>query len=77
LPPRFTEIIEAIETGTFSPAVVGEETAKCQYCAFSDVCDVRHHRRFEAIDDQDLPVYVPDGTRPGDLTDHLEVTTGE
>jgi ATP-dependent helicase/nuclease subunit B len=79
-PRRFTEIIEAIETGTFSPAVVGEETAKCQYCAFSDVCDVRHHRRFEAIeaiDDQDLPVYVPDGTRPGDLTDHLEVTTGE
>ncbi|ADJ16701.1 PD-(D/E)XK nuclease family protein [Halalkalicoccus jeotgali] len=79
-PRRFTEITEAIETGTFSPAIVGEDTAKCQYCAFSDVCDVRHHRRFEAIeaiDNHDLPVYVPDGTRPGDLTEHLEVTADE
>ncbi|MFC7009376.1 PD-(D/E)XK nuclease family protein [Halalkalicoccus salilacus] len=79
-PRRLTEITEAIETGTFSPAIVGEETAKCQYCAFSDVCDVRHHQRFEAIeaiDEQELPVYVPDGTRSGDLTDHLEVTADE
>lgn len=79
-PRRFREITDAIETGTFSPAIVGEETAKCQYCAFSDVCDVRHHQRFEAIeaiDEQELPVYVPDGTRPGELTDHLEVTADE
>ncbi|MDL5363788.1 PD-(D/E)XK nuclease family protein [Halalkalicoccus sp. NIPERK01] len=79
-PRRFTEITEAIEAGTFSPAIVGEETAKCQYCAFSDVCDVRHHQRFEAIeaiDEQELSVYVPDGTRPGDLTEHLEVTADE
>lgn len=68
--PRVHEAVEAIETGAFQPAVVGPDEANCAYCAFADACDVRHHRRFEAIsaiDAQDSPAYVPDGARPADL----------
>jgi ATP-dependent helicase/nuclease subunit B len=74
IPDRLQAIVESIETGAFQPAYVGEKTAQCQYCEFSDVCDVRHHRRYdviERIDDADHPAYVPDGVRPTETLDLL------
>jgi ATP-dependent helicase/nuclease subunit B len=74
VPDRLETVVEGIEAGAFQPAYVGERTAQCEYCEFSDVCDVRHHRRYdviEQIDESDHPAYVPDGVRPEDPLDLL------
>jgi ATP-dependent helicase/nuclease subunit B len=74
VPDRIADLTGAIDAGAFQPAVVGADAANCEYCAFSDVCDVRHHRRYdviEAIDEADASAYVPDGARPGDIESRL------
>lgn len=74
VPDRVEELAGAINAGAFQPAVVGAGAANCEYCAFSDVCDVRHHRRYDvidAIDDTEATAYVPDGARPGDIERRL------
>ena len=68
--------VEGIESGAFQPAVVGSDAAGCHNCDYATVCDVRHHRRFEAIesiDEDGHPVYVPAGARHGELTDHVSL----
>jgi ATP-dependent helicase/nuclease subunit B len=67
-PERIETAIEALEQGAFHPTVAGEDAAQCEYCAFQDVCDVRHHRR-EAIIDEiegDDNIYVPDAAQTDD-----------
>lgn len=74
VPARIDDATTGIVAGAFQPAFVGAETAQCEYCAFSDVCDVRHHQRYdviEYIDEHDHAAYVPDGARPGEVMDHL------
>ncbi|WP_336136434.1 PD-(D/E)XK nuclease family protein [Natronomonas amylolytica] len=74
VPDRIEHAIDGIDDGAFQPALVGESTAQCEYCEFSDVCDVRHHRRYdviEQIDETDASTYVPDGARPGDTVEYL------
>lgn len=71
---RVDQVQTGISEGAFQPAIVGAQTAKCEYCEFSDVCDVRHHRRYDVIewiDEADAPPYVPDGARPGDIREYL------
>ena len=68
--------VDGIESGAFQPAVVGKDAAGCHNCDYEPVCDVRHHRRFEAIeaiDENGQPVYVPAGARHGELMDHVSV----
>ena len=74
VPQRIDELAEAIDAGAFQPALVGADTAGCEYCAFRDICDVRHHRRYdiiEAIDDHNDMAYVPDGARSEDVVEQL------
>ena len=74
VPRRITDLINSIDGGAFHPTLAGSETAECEYCAFSDVCDIRHHRRYdviEAIDENETKAYVPDGARPSDIEEFL------
>ena len=67
--PWLTSLIDGIHAGAFQPAFVGAADAGCRYCEYSEICDVRHHRRFqaiEAIDTESSPVYIPPSARPGD-----------
>ena len=74
IPDRLDNVVAGIENGAFQPSFVGERTAKCEYCEFSDVCDVRHHSRYDVIEhvnDTNHDAYVPHGTGPGDVSAHL------
>jgi ATP-dependent helicase/nuclease subunit B len=74
IPRRISDLIDSISAGAFHPTLAGAQTAECEYCAFSDVCDVRHHRRYDvidAIDDNETKAYVPDGARPTDIGGYL------
>ncbi|AGN02387.1 nuclease subunit B-like protein [Salinarchaeum sp. Harcht-Bsk1] len=74
IPDRLDAVTGAIENGAFHPAVVGERTAQCSYCEFSDICDVRHHRRYDVVDhvtDTGHHAYVPAGAGAGDVLDEL------
>jgi len=76
VPSRIEGAIDGIRAGAFQPAVVGADDAGCHHCDYADVCDVRHHRRFdaiEAIDEADHPAYVPAAARPGSVSDHVHV----
>jgi ATP-dependent helicase/nuclease subunit B len=80
VPDRIEHVIDGITDGAFQPAIVGESTAQCEYCEFSDVCDVRHHRRYDVIEQIDktgASAYVPDGARPGDTTEYLPRRDGD
>jgi ATP-dependent helicase/nuclease subunit B len=73
-PRRMGSIVDGIEGGAFEPTVLDEDTAKCRYCDYSDVCDVRYHRRREvvdAIDEDNRPGYVPRYARDDSLLDEL------
>lgn len=74
IPERLEEIQTGIKHGSFHPTIAGPSVAQCEYCEFRDVCDVRHHRRYDVmsyIDEKAYPAYVPDGVRPGDVDDQL------
>lgn len=74
VPERLEEVRAGIEHGSFHPTIAGPSVAQCEYCDFRDVCDVRHHRRYDVmnyIDTEAYPAYVPDGVRPGDVDDQL------
>lgn len=80
LPEWLDNLRTGIESGAFQPAVVGADDAGCHNCEFARICDVRHHRRFEvidALDRTDHPAYVAPGARPGDLADHVALTSDE
>lgn len=74
VPERIQSVGSAIDAGSFQPAVVGADAANCEYCAFRDVCDVRHHRRYDvidAIDDTETDAYVPDGARSQEIANFV------
>jgi ATP-dependent helicase/nuclease subunit B len=74
VPERLEAVQSGIEQGSFHPTIAGASIAQCEYCAFRDVCDVRHHRRYDVmsyIDEEAYPAYVPDGVRPGDVSEQL------
>jgi ATP-dependent helicase/nuclease subunit B len=74
VPERLDAVQTGIEHGSFHPTVAGASVAQCEYCAFRDVCDVRHHRRYDVmnyIDEEAYPAYVPAGVRPGDVAEQL------
>ena len=74
VPARISQALHGVEGGAFQPAIVGESMAPCSYCEFRDICDVRHHRRYdtiEHIDKTDHPAYVPRGARPADADTQL------
>ncbi|MFA9515690.1 PD-(D/E)XK nuclease family protein [Halopenitus sp. H-Gu1] len=73
-PRRVRSIVDGIEGGAFEPTVLDEDTAKCQYCEYSDICDVRYHQRravVDAIDADDRPGYVPRYAREESLLDQF------
>jgi len=74
VPRRMGAIVDGIEGGAFEPTVLDEDTAKCRFCDYSDVCDVRYHGRREvvdAVDEDDRPGYVPRYAREDSLLDEL------
>lgn len=76
VPERLGELSNGVGEGHFQPTVLTEDDAGCEYCGYSDVCDVRPHRRHDVIDGIDaenLPVYVPLTARGDDPGDVLEV----
>lgn len=80
-PHRIEALTEALESGAFHPAVVGPDAAQCEYCSFRDICDVRHHRRHEAIEMMggEDSVYIPDFAWSDDwddIHDRLATRTG-
>ena len=80
VPEWIERAVDGIESGAFHPAVVGADAAGCHNCDYEPVCDVRHHRRFqaiEAIDQGGQPVYVPAGARAGELIDHVSLERKE
>jgi ATP-dependent helicase/nuclease subunit B len=75
-PRRLGELTTAIESGRFQPTVLDPKDAGCRYCGYSDVCDVRSHRRqdvIDEIDDEGIAAYVPLAARDADPADVLEV----
>lgn len=67
VPSWVSGVIEALTEGAFHPAVIGAQAAQCDYCDFKEVCDVRHHRRFDivgAIETASSPAYIPRSARP-------------
>ncbi|MFC7020214.1 MULTISPECIES: PD-(D/E)XK nuclease family protein [Haloarcula] len=75
-PRRLGQLTTAIEAGRFQPTVLDPMDAGCRYCGYSDVCDVRSHRRrdvIDEIDDEGVSAYVPLAARDADPADVLEV----
>jgi ATP-dependent helicase/nuclease subunit B len=75
-PRRLGALTTAIESGRFQPTVLDPIDAGCRYCGYSDVCDVRPHRRrdvIDEIDNQGVSAYVPLAARDADPADVLEV----
>jgi ATP-dependent helicase/nuclease subunit B len=73
-PRRVHQIDEAIRNGAFHPSVLGPREAGCKYCDYSDVCDVRHHDRYdliEHIDEENATAYVADRSREIAVEDRL------
>lgn len=73
-PDRVAATVDGIEGGAFGPTVLDEQAANCRYCDYSDICDVRYHRRrdvIDAIDSDDHPGYVPQYARPDSLLDEM------
>ncbi|WP_284014870.1 PD-(D/E)XK nuclease family protein [Halobaculum litoreum] len=65
LDDRLTTITNAMTEGVYHPTLLEADDAKCDYCAYADVCDVRHHQRVDRADDHGLETaYVPDAVRP-------------
>ncbi|WP_331232425.1 PD-(D/E)XK nuclease family protein [Natronorarus salvus] len=63
IPERLGTIAAAIGDGVFHTTIVDEQTAGCRYCDFSEICDVRPHRRrdvVETITETENTVYVPE-----------------
>lgn len=44
-PTRLANLTDALENGYFQPTFLSEDDANCEYCAYNDVCDVRHYNR--------------------------------
>lgn len=73
---RLGRLATAIEDGAYHPTILDPNQAGCRYCGYSDVCDVRPHRRREVIDvidDGDVTAYVPLSARDEEPTELLEV----
>lgn len=65
LDERLRSITQSLQAGVFHPTLLGADAANCDYCAYADVCDVRHHQRVDRIEDHGLgSAYVPAGVRP-------------
>lgn len=62
-PARVEQINDGVTSGAFQPTYLEAEAAGCEYCAFRDACDVRHHRRHERVKGlpDDHTQYVPAG----------------
>lgn len=76
IPARLGRLADGIASGHYQPAVVDPNDAGCRYCGYSDVCDVRPHRRREVVDEIDETgggPYVPLAARDVDPEDALEV----
>lgn len=62
VPSRINQIASAVDDGSFHPTVLDPSEAGCEYCAYRDACDVRHHRRHEIrrqLDRDGIPAYIP------------------
>jgi len=73
-PRRVKQIDGAIRNGAFHPSVLGAGEAGCKYCDYRDVCDVRHHDRYdliEHIDEENATAYVADRAREIAVEDRL------
>lgn len=73
-PRRIGEIVDGIAGGAFQPTVIDEQTAGCRYCDYSEVCDVRPHRRRDvvaAMDADGEPGYIPQYARETSLLDQF------
>lgn len=73
-PRRIGEIVDGITEGAFQPTLLDEQTAGCRYCDYSEVCDVRPHRRRDvvaAMDADSQPGYVPQFARETSLLDQF------
>lgn len=65
LDDRLRTITRSLTAGVFHPTLLGADAANCDYCAYADVCDVRHHQRVDRITRHGLDTaYVPDAARP-------------
>jgi ATP-dependent helicase/nuclease subunit B len=65
LDDRLTTITTAMTEGVYHPTLLGADEAKCDHCAYADVCDVRHHQRVDRAENHSLETaYVPDAVRP-------------
>lgn len=75
-PRRLGELASGITEGRFHPTVLDPSDAGCRYCDYAHVCDVRPHRRRDAIaaiDDADIPAYIPPKARDRAAEDVVEV----
>lgn len=65
LDDRLRTITRSLTAGVFHPTLLGADAANCDYCAYADVCDVRHHQRVERVTAHGLDTaYVPPAARP-------------
>ncbi|WP_433632572.1 PD-(D/E)XK nuclease family protein [Halomicrococcus sp. NG-SE-24] len=83
IPQRLEEITTGIEQGWYHPTILDASDAGCSYCAYSEVCDVRHHDRRETLAevqaadgmDTGAHAYVPLAATGDDLELGLAVET--
>jgi len=62
IPDRIEQIAAAVHSGSFHPTVLDSSQAGCEYCAYRDACDVRHHRRHnirEKLERDGITAYTP------------------
>ncbi|WP_255198515.1 PD-(D/E)XK nuclease family protein [Halorarius litoreus] len=74
-PVRLGQLAAGLDAGRFHPTVLDPGDAGCRYCGYSDVCDVRSHRRRDVIEhiDDGVDAYVPLAARDAAIEDALEV----
>ncbi|WP_254821944.1 PD-(D/E)XK nuclease family protein [Haloglomus halophilum] len=59
---RLQTIGAALAEGIYHPTLLAADDAGCEHCDFAHVCDVRHHRRAERLEQHGLETaYVPPG----------------
>lgn len=74
VPQRVGEIADGIEDGAFQTTTLSADDAGCRYCDYRDICDVRHHKRQEIIQEMDrsgAPGYIPQRARDDSFLDSL------
>lgn len=62
---RLSRLADSIDAGIFHPTLLDADDANCEHCDYAHVCDVRHHKRHDRLDEHGREAaYVPAYAHP-------------